>query len=406
MTQSLRPSNEHDLAHILSEAARGKHPIEIVAGGSKRRAGRPMEVEAEVSLRNLRGLIFYEPAEMVISVRAATPIAGVEAELAKHNQMLAFEPIDLGPMLGETPQSSTIGGMVATNMSGARRIAGAAVRDHVLGLRAVNGRGEAFKSGGRVMKNVTGYDLCRGLAGSWGTLAALTEVTLRAVPKPEETRSLLLFAQPDEIAIEVLSGAFGTPYEVTGAIHLHAPLVARLGHRVLNGTGSAVTALRVEGFSSSVAYRIGRLKEMFAAYGDMLELDHTASLSLWDELRRLSIFEGSTDPVWRISTPPSIGPRVVGAISTYMPVLAAYDWSGGLVWLEVPASVDAGSADIRRVIATRGGHATLIRAEPEVRRTVEVFQPLDAALQKLSLGLKQSFDPAGILNPCRMYQDF
>jgi glycolate oxidase FAD binding subunit len=406
VTQSLRPSNEHDLAHILSEAARGKHPIEIVAGGSKRRAGRPMEVEAEVSLRNLRGLIFYEPAEMVISVRSATPIAGVEAELAKHNQMLAFEPIDLGPMLGETPQSSTIGGMVATNMSGARRIAGAAVRDHVLGLRAVNGRGEAFKSGGRVMKNVTGYDLCRGLAGSWGTLAALTEVTLRAVPKPEETRSLLLFAQPDEIAIEVLSGAFSTPYEVTGAIHLHAPLVARLGHRVLNGTGSAVSALRVEGFSSSVAYRIGRLKEMFAAYGDMLELDHTASLSLWDELRRLSIFEGSTDPVWRISTPPSIGPRVVGAISTYMPVLAAYDWSGGLVWLEVPASVDAGSADIRRVIATRGGHATLIRAEPEVRRTVEVFQPLDAALQKLSLGLKQSFDPAGILNPCRMYQDF
>jgi glycolate oxidase FAD binding subunit len=404
--QALKPSSERDLAHILSEAARGNHPIEIVAGGSKRKIGRPMNVEAEISLKNIRGLIFYEPAEMVISVRAATPVAGVETELAKHNQMLAFEPIDLGPMLGEAPQTGTVGGMVGTNLSGARRIAGAAVRDHVLGLRAVNGRGEAFKSGGRVMKNVTGYDLCRGLAGSWGTLAALTEVTLRAVPKPEETRSLLLFAQPDEIAIEVLSGALGTPYEVTGAVHIHAPLVARLAHPLLKGAGNAVTALRVEGFSSSVAYRIGKLKEMFAAYGDMLELDHTASLSLWEELRRLSMFERSENPVWRISTPPAIGPRVVGAIATYMPVLAAYDWSGGLIWLEVPASVDAGSADIRRVIATRGGHATLIRAEPDVRRTVEVFQPLDAPLQKLSLGLKQSFDPAGIMNPRRMYQDF
>ncbi len=406
MSQALRPADERDLAHILGEAARGPHPIEIVAGATKRTVGRPMEVEAEVSLRNIRGLVFYEPAEMVISVRAATPVAGVEAELAKHNQMLAFEPIDLGPMLGDKPQMGTVGGMVATNLSGSRRIAGTAVRDHVLGLRAVNGRGEAFKVGGRVMKNVTGYDLCRGLAGSWGTLAAFTEVTLRAVPKPEETRTLLLFNQPDEIAIEVLSGALGTPYEVTGAIHLHASLVARLGHRLLKGAGSAITALRIEGFSAPVAYRTGKLKEMFAAYGDMLELDHTASLGLWEEIRRLSFFEGSANPVWRLSTPPGIGPRVVGAISTYMPVQVAYDWSGGLVWLEVPQSADAGSADIRRVIATRGGHATLIRAEPEVRRAVEVFQLLDAPVHRLTRGLKQSFDPAGILNPRRMYQDF
>jgi len=225
------------------------------------------------------------------------------------------------------------------------------------------------------------------------------------VPKPEETRTLLLFNQPDEIAIEVLSGALGTPYEVTGAVHIHAPLVARLAHRLLSGAGSAVTALRIEGFSASVAYRIGKLKDQFAAYGDMLELDHPASLPLWDEMRRLTFLERCSDPVWRLSTPPGLGPRVVAAITNYMPVKVAYDWSGGLVWLEVPASVDAGSADIRRVIATRGGHATLIRAEPEVRRTVEVFQPLDAAVQRLSKGLKQSFDPAGILNPRRMYSD-
>ena len=352
--QTLRPADERDLAHILSEAARGRHAVEITGGGTKRNAGRPMQVEAEVSLRNIRGINFYEPSEMVISVRAATPVSGVEIELAKHNQMLAFEPIDLGPMLGERPQSGTVGAMVVTNLSGSRRIAGSAVRDHVLGLRAVNGRGEAFKTGGRVMKNVTGYDLCRGLSSSWGTLAALTEVTLRAVPKPEETRTLLLFGQPDEIAIEVLSAAMGTPYEITGAVHLHGALVARLTHRLLAGANGALTALRIEGFSASVAYRIGKLKDLFTAYGDMLELEHGASLAFWEELRRLSFLDGSTDPVWQLSTPPGISPKVVGAIGTSRPFKSAYDSSAGPGGPAVPASVIAGSSQIRRVVPTSG----------------------------------------------------
>jgi glycolate oxidase FAD binding subunit len=329
----------------------------------------------------------------------------IEAELGKHHQILACEPIDLGPMLGDAPGQSTLGGMVATNLSGSRRIAAGAVRDLVLGVRAINGRGEAFKWGGRVMKNVTGYDLCRGLAGSWGTLAVLTEVTLKAAPAAEEVRTLLLLGQPDELAIEALCAAVGTPYEVSAALHVDADLAKRMRTPAVASARAAVTALRIENFSSSVAYRIGRLRELFAAYGDLIELDHAQSASFWGETRTLSFLQGSTDPVWRISTAPKMGPRVVQAVKTYMPCRAAYDWSGGLVWLEVPRSADAGSADIRRVIATRGGHATLVRADPAVRASVEVFQPLEAPVRELSRRLKEAFDPARVLNPGRMYAD-
>jgi glycolate oxidase FAD binding subunit len=195
----------------------------------------------------------------------------------------------------------------------------------------------------------------------------------------------------------------GTPYEVSGAVHLQPTLVARLWHDGLRQQGQAVTALRIENFSKSVIYRAERLKEHFKAYGEMHELDRSNSLSFWGELRALSILQGSEAPVWRISTSPRAGPKVVAAIAAYMDCRACYDWSGGLIWAEVLATTDAGAADIRRVIATYGGHATLIRAEEHVRAAVDVFQPLEAGVAKISRKLKAAFDPAGILNPGRMY---
>jgi glycolate oxidase FAD binding subunit len=273
-------------------------------------------------------------------------------------------------------------------------------------VRAVNGRGEIFKSGGRVMKNVTGYDLCRGLSGSWGTLAIMSEVTFKVVPAPEDTCTLILLGLPEEIAIEVLCAAMATPFEVSGAAHLQPSLVARLWHEGLRRQGQALTALRLENFAKSVAYRSGRLKEHLKAYGEIHDLDRDNSFAFWGELRQLSVLQGSDSQLWRISTSPSVGPKIVAAISAYMECRAFYDWSGGLVWAEVLPTTDAGAADIRRVIATQGGHATLIRAEPQVRSAVEVFQPLEAGLQKLSRKLKAAFDPAGILNPGRMYANF
>ena len=405
MQHNLKPTDEKDLAELILEAGRTQTPIEIVGGGSKRRAGRPVVAEAEISTRNLRGITLYEPAEMVISARAGTLLSIVEVELAKHHQGLAFEPLDPSALVGEAGAQPTIGGVVATNISGPRRVIAGAARDHVLGLRAINGRGEAFKTGGRVMKNVAGYDLCRGLSGSWGTLAVLTEVTLKAVPLAEETRTLLLYDQPDEIAIEVLCGALGLPYEVSAGVHLHERLAGRMTTPEVSEPGRAVTALRLENFQAAVAYRIEKLKKLVSAYGELTELGHMASLKFWSEVRGMRQFGGSNDPVWRISTSPKMGPRVVQAVSAYMQCHATYDWSGGLVLIEVPESADAGAADIRRVVATRGGHATLLRAAAEVRAAVDVFQPLEAGVERLSRNIKAAFDPARILNRGRMYAD-
>ena len=401
--QILRPTDEREIAAILADLSRNGRKADIQGGASKQAMGRPVEADVLLSTRNLRGTVLYEPTELVMSVRAGTSLSTLESELAKHHQQLAFEPIDMGPMLGQPAGQSTIGGVVATNLSGSRRIQSGAVRDHVLGLKAVNGQGEIIKAGGRVMKNVTGYDLCRGLAGSWGTLGLFTEVTLRAQPAADESRTLLLFGQPDEIAVEVMCAAIGSQFEVSGAIHLQEALTRRLRSPAARSVGTDVTALRIESFGLAVARRAAALRDLFSAYGELIELEHEQSVDFWEELRALSFLTGSTEPVWRISTSPRMGPRVVQAIAGYMDVNAAFDWSGGLVWLEVPHAADAGAADIRRVIATRGGHATLVRADPEVRAAVEVFQPLEAGLMRLTGRLKEAFDPQGVLNPGRMY---
>jgi glycolate oxidase FAD binding subunit len=403
---NMRPVDEREFSRVLAEATATATPVELAGNGSKRNIGRPLNCAAHLSTRSLRGITLYEPGEMVMAARAATPLAQIEEALTEHRQMLAYEPVALAALGAGDPEEATIGGVFATNTSGARRIRVGAARDHLLGVRAVNGRGEIFKSGGRVMKNVTGVDLCRGLAGSWGTLAVISEVTFKVQPMPEDTRTLLLLSLPDAIAVEVLCAALGTPFEVSGAVHLQAPLAARLWHEGLRRQGQAITALRLENFSKALTYRTARLKDHLKAYGELHELDGDNSLAFWGELRQLSVLQGSDAPLWRISTAPSAGPEVVAAITAYMECRAFYDWSGGLVWAEVLPTTDAGAADIRRVIATHGGHATLIRAEPQVRAAVEVFQPLEAGLERLSRKLKTAFDPAGILNPGRMYPNF
>ena len=406
MLANMRPVDEREFSRLLAEATATTTPLALVGGGSKAAIGRPMNTAASVSTKGLRGVTLYEPSEMVMSARAGTPLAQVEDALAARRQMLAFEPIELSALGGGDAGEGTIAGVFATNLSGPRRIRAGAARDHLLGVRAVSGSGEVFKSGGRVMKNVTGLDLCRGLAGSWGTLAVMCEVTFKVQPMPEETATLILLGLPDAIAVEVLCDAMTTPYEISGAVHLQPALVARLWHDGLRQQGQAVTALRLENFAKSVVYRSGKLKEHLKAYGEIHDLDTENSLAFWGELRQLSVLHGSDAPLWRISTAPGAGPKVVAAVSAYMQCRAFYDWSGGLVWAEVLPTTDAGAADIRRVIAAHGGHATLIRAEPQVRAAVEVFQPLEAGLERLSRKLKASFDPAGILNPGRMYASF
>ena len=403
MTDLQRPGADWELQFVIAGCLERRLPVEIVGSGSKRGIGRPVDGAITVTTASLRGISLYEPNELVMSARAGTPLSQIEAELAARGQMLPFEPIDLAPATGGPQGAQTIGAVFATNMSGARRIHAGAARDHLLGIKGVNGRAELFQAGGRVMKNVTGYDVARGLSGSWGTLAVMTEVTFKVVPWPETAATVIYLGLPDNLAIEVLSTAMALPVEVSGAVHLQASVATRLNHPGLRTMNKSVTALRLENFASAVAGRKQRLKEALKVYGKALELDHRETLDFWGELRRLSVMPNRETLLWRISTKPTTAPKLVAAIKRYMDVDAFYDWGGSLIWLEVPAAADAGTAEIRRITAIHGGHATLIRAEPAVRAAVEVFQPLSPALERLTRGLKGAFDPAGILNPGRMY---
>ena len=406
MQNLLKPQTEADVSALVAEASATRTSLAVLGSGTKSLVGRPIEVAAHLSTRALSGVTLYEPSEMVMSARAGTLLSDIEIMLSQRRQILPFEPTDLAPMLGLAAGQQTIGGVFATNASGPRRVLAGAARDHFLGVRAVTGSGDLVKSGGRVMKNVTGIDVTRGLAGSWGTLAVMTEVTFKVVPAPAETVSLVLLGLADEIGVEVLAEAMGTPFEVSGAAHIGAELAICLEHPPLRAQGKSITVMRLENAPRSISYRKERLAEALKVYGEMHVLEHDSSQAFWLEMRRLSVFEGGKTPVWRISTSPTAATKVVAALRRYLDCRVVYDWSGGLILAEMPRTSDAGAADVRRVIASHGGHATLIRAEPEVRAIVDVFQPLDQTLAGITQRLKGVFDPAGILNPGRMYPGF
>jgi glycolate oxidase FAD binding subunit len=367
-----------------------------------------------LDLSALAGVVLYEPDELVLSARSGTPLAEVERLLAEHRQHLAFEPVDLGPLGGHEAGAATLGGAIACNLAGPRRIKSGAARDHVLGAEAITGRGDRIKVGGRVVKNVTGYDLCKILAGSYGTLAVMTEVTVKVVPAPEETLTLVLYGLDDRAAIGAMSLALGSHYEVSGAAHLPpqaAAAIATVG-TIVPGDAAA-TVLRLEGFGPSVAFRAERLSAELAPFGGVARCASAASIALWRDIRDARPFVAQPNRlVWRLSVPPAAGAEVVARIVGSLPADVYYDWGGGLVWLSPRMAAakngglarDGGAGVIRTVLAaTSGGHATLVRAPETLRAAVEVFQPQPEPLAGLTARVKDSFDPKRLLNPGRMY---
>jgi glycolate dehydrogenase FAD-binding subunit len=385
--------------------AEGK-ALELVGHGSKQAIGRPAQTDATLDLSALTGVTLYEPEELVLSAKAGTPIADIEALVGAKGQQLAFEPADYGIILGAENRRGTIGGVLATNLSGPRRIKAGAARDHFLGCSAVSGRGETFKSGGRVVKNVTGYDLCKLMAGSWGTLAVMTEVTIKTLPAPETEETILLHGLGPTQAVAAMTAALGSPCDVSGAAHLPASVAGRLPQTA--GFGSALTMLRLEGFAPSVAHRRGALESLLRAAGDLATVGAPASAALWRAVRDVAPFatssrDGGSRPLWRISTAPSRGAELGALIARQADVEMLYDWGGGLIWLALDAPDDAGAAMIRRAVGATGGHATLIRAPAAVRAAWAPFEPQDAGIAALTKRVKESFDPRGVLNPGRMW---
>jgi glycolate oxidase FAD binding subunit len=396
----LRPTDAAETARIIAWAGEAKRRISLRGGGSKASIGRPVTADVALDMGLLSGVVDYAPAELVLTARAGTPLAEIEAALDEADQRLAFEPPDYAPLLGAVAGASTLGGMIAANASGPRRLVAGAARDHFLGFEAVSGRGEAFKAGGKVVKNVTGYDLSKLVAGSWGTLCVLTEVTLKVMPRPETALTLALPGLSDADAVRAMSQAMGSPADISGAAHLPAEAAAKapLG----SASPGAATLLRLEGFGPSVAARLAMLTEKF---GEQTVLDPAETTAAWAFVRDVSVFAGDDRPVWRISTAPMAGPKMLAAIQAETACEGFYDWAGGLVWAAVPRSPDASADIVRRAALAHGGHATLIRAPAETRAAVAVFEPEPPALAALTTRVKASFDPLNILNPGRMYAE-
>ena len=402
MADSLAPTDADGLAGAVRWAVAHERPLEVVAGGSKRRLGRPVQSAATLSLAAFDGIVDYQPSELVLTAKGATPLAAIEAATQAERQILAFEPADYAPLLG-APGGGTLGGALACNLSGPRRIKAGAARDHFLGVHAVSGRGERFKAGGRVAKNVTGYDVCKLLAGSYGTLAVMHEVTVKVLPAPERTRTVLVFGLEPAAALDALGTALGSAHEVSGAAHMPAEVAARSAVSYVAGAGAAVTAVRVEGFPASVGARCEALRALLGRFGAVEELHSANSATLWREIRDVRAFADDDGPLWRLSVPPASGAAAAAQVAAAAEARALFDWGGGLVWLAVDGAEDAGEAAVRAAAKAAGGHATLVRAEAPMRAARAVFQPQTTGLAALSARIKRAFDPAGVLNPGRMY---
>jgi len=390
------PVEERDFAEIVGAAHGSKTPVAVEGLGSKLGMLRPVQAGMTLSTRNHTGITLYSPREMIIAARAGTPLSEIEAALAAENQQLTAETPDLSALLGTAP-GQTLGGALATNLSGPRRIAWGAMRDHVMGVRAVNGRGEIIRSGGRVLKNVTGLDLCKLLAGSNGTLGVLTEVTLKIQPRPEASGTLVLRGLDPAAAVAALSTGLGSPFGVSGAAFLPGWAAAEIP-----GLGDAsVTLIRVEDFAASVAYRLGRLATDLERRGLSEIVDEAESRRLWQAVRDVQpirVAEG--EAVWQVSTRPSRGPTILAAAEA-AGARGFLDWGGGRLWL-AGAGTETLHQAIMAAVGREGGSWTLMRAPEALRLSAAVVPPEVPALAALSQRVKLAMDPARILNPGRL----
>ena len=405
MGQVWTPTTADQALEAVREALAGDVALELVGTGTRRGFGRPVEGGAVLDLSGLSGVVTYQPEELILGVLPGTPMAEIDALLAANGQELAFEPPDFGPLWGLAAGQGTLGGCVMTGRGGPRRLSAGGPRDHCLGVKGVNGFGEAFGAGGRVVKNVTGFDLTKLIAGSFGTLCAVTELTLKVMPASSDSLTLVLTGLDDARAVQVLSRALGSPASVTSAAHLPAAVAAGSGLGEIAGSGGA-TLLRLEGFTPGVRARAKHLSGLLDGTAPIIEFDREASAVLWREVADAAYFAGGVDRViWKLSVPPGAAAGL-GRLADELGGRRFYDWGGGGLWLELPGARDAHAGRVRQALADAvgdDGHATLMRAPDAMRAAQGTFQPLAPAVAALTARVKQQFDPKGVLNPGRMY---
>ena len=404
MGEVFKPENAAAVAEMVRDAFEAVRSLEIVGSGSRRSLGHPVRADATLDLSTLTGVTLYEPEELVLTLRPATPMAQIAALLAEGRQHLAFEPPDFGPLWGQAPGGGTIGGAIATGFGGPRRPCAGGPRDHLLGFAAVNGFGEPFAAGGRVVKNVTGFDLSKLMAGAFGTLGVITEMTLKVLPAPQASRTLVLHDLGDAAGLAALRGALAAPVAVSAAAHLPADIPGRLPGGALP-TGRAATLIRLEGVAPALDAAEQALTAVLdLAAGAFARLAGDDSQALWRAIGGAWAFATSAAPVWRVCAPPA-GTAGLGAALRLAGATGLYsDWGGGALWVEGPRTPDAGAAEIRAALAALAGegHATLVRAPAGLDASVARFQPAGPGVGRLTARIRAQFDPKGLFNPGRM----
>jgi glycolate oxidase FAD binding subunit len=385
---ALRPTTPAELADAIAQAAAAGTALEIRGGGSKAAVGADRDA-AILDMRAFAGVVDYDPPELVLTVKPGTPLAEIEALVEAEGQMLAFEPWDHGPLFGRPAGEATIGGVVAAGVSGPRRLTAGGARDHLLGFAAVSGRGEAFVAGAKVVKNVTGYDLPKLMAGSWGRLAAMTELTLKVLPRPRTQATMVIEGLTDAQAHAAMARAMGSHAEVCAATHLPAEI----------NQGRAVTALKLQGFEPSVAARCALLPDLLIDHGAARTIDAAEADGLWDRVRSVAPLADAT-MLWRVNVPPSGGCAVVRALE---PLGARwyFDWAGGLIWI----AFDGNPETVRAAAAAAGGHAMLVRAPAALRATTPFQHPRASGVAALEARVRRAFDPKDVFETGRFLDE-
>ena len=397
----LKPENENDLQQIIKYCYKKGLPIEIVGTGTKNKIGKKLQCAKILDMSNISGIIEYKPEELYITVKAGTPIKTVQDELKKNNQHIAFEPINFSEIFKKDLNEGTVGGTLSCNFSGSRRFRVGSARDHILGFKGYNGMGEKIKSGGIVVKNVTGYDLSKLITGSFGTLMTLSEITLKVLPIAPDTKTIIISSLPMEHSMGIMGSALSSSNDPSGAIYYPNNLRDSFVFNDLTHPGS-ITGIRVEGTKISTEKRIDKLfNDLSLADKKTTILDSTQSDIFWEYTRALKVFSKSEKNILRAVVPPSETVNLMNRLKTFHPSYFI-DWGGSLIWLELDYLSNQKIDQIRSRIVEAGGYLTVIKSSENIKSSSEIFT-IDPIKFKISQNLKKSFDPKRIFNPGKMY---
>ena len=395
------PSSREEIAEIIRNCYKKNIPLEINGSKSKNKIGRNFQAEKTLDLTSYSGIIDYKPEELYIKVKAGTPINSIIEELDKHDQQLAFEPVDFGFLFNGKSNNGTIGGVISCNFAGPRRFKVGSARDHLLGFQGINGKGEIIKSGGTVVKNVTGYDLCKLISGSFGTLSVLTELSVKVLPKPQSSKTLIINNPHIKKAIEYLGTALSSSSDPSGGVFYPEQFDQSFTFNDLTHKG-ALTAIRIEGPSNSVDHRIENLStELGLLENEYSILESVQTKIFWNKTKNLEIFSNSKKNLLRIVVPISETLSVLQKLKPYE-INYFLDWGGSLIWVEIEKISLKILREIKDITQQHSGYFTIIKLEDDLKASADIFT-IDPIKYKISEKIKKSFDPKRIFNPGKMY---